>query len=275
MLRLKALAAFAVVGLLAACSSYPVDQLRDAEAVGSPFTKALTDEYRQIATFEEDEMYDHADAVYFAKKGLLSAEGEVVQPEHVEDWDIPADHVDELTSARARLVSLLDAGAREHHPVEAAHAQGRFDCWVEQQEENHQPDHIAACRDEFYAALAALEGVAGMPAMAPDAYIVYFGFDRSDIGPDGAVVIDNAVAAAQRMGVSEFSVTGHADRAGSAEYNDQLSLKRANAVREALIARGVDPSGISVAGRGEAEPAVATPDGVAEQANRRVEIIIQ
>jgi OOP family OmpA-OmpF porin len=41
-----------------------------------------------------------------------------------------------------------------------------------------------------------------------------------------------------------------------------------------LIARGVKEGGISVAGRGEAEPAVPTEDGVREPANRRVEIIL-
>ena len=56
--------------------------------------------------------------------------------------------------------------------------------------------------------------------------------------------------------------------------NRQLSLRRADSVRSALISRGVKEGGISVAGRGEAEPAVPTADGVREPANRRVEIIL-
>jgi OOP family OmpA-OmpF porin len=54
-----------------------------------------------------------------------------------------------------------------------------------------------------------------------------------------------------------------------------LSLRRADSVREALIAGGADANAITVAGRGESEPAVPTPDGVKEQANRRVEIVLQ
>jgi OOP family OmpA-OmpF porin len=54
-----------------------------------------------------------------------------------------------------------------------------------------------------------------------------------------------------------------------------LSLRRADTVREALIAGGIDANTITVAGRGESEPAVPTADGVREQANRRVEIVIQ
>ena len=75
--------------------------------------------------------------------------------------------------------------------------------------------------------------------------------------------------------MSEFSVTGHADRAGSEDYNAALSIARANAVKGALAARGVADGSVSVAGRGESDPAVPTADGVAEQANRRVVIIIQ
>jgi OOP family OmpA-OmpF porin len=83
-----------------------------------------------------------------------------------------------------------------------------------------------------------------------------------------------AVATAEKHGIVDYSVTGHADRAGPEAYNLDLSLRRANAVRDALIQRGVKASGISVAGRGEAEPAVPTADGVPEAANRRVEIIL-
>lgn len=54
-----------------------------------------------------------------------------------------------------------------------------------------------------------------------------------------------------------------------------LSLRRANAVRAALVARGVSPDSITVVGRGETEPDVPTADGVKEQANRLVRIIPQ
>jgi OOP family OmpA-OmpF porin len=168
----------------------------------------------------------------------------------------------------------LDAGARETNPELAARAQARFDCWVEQQEENHQPDHVAACRDEFLRAMEELEAQPAM-TMAPSTYIVLFDFDRSNITPAGQAVIDQVLADAVAVGAVGISATGHADRAGPEDYNMALSLRRADSVREALIAGGIDPSAITVAGRGESEPAVPTPDGVREQANRRVEIVIQ
>ena len=269
------------MAFLAGCVGYDIEAMRGAEGTGSAFTRALTEEYRQITLFEADQMYDWHDAGYFARKGLRAAAGEVVEPEVLANWDLPADKVDELASARARLVSLLDASARQKAPQEAAHAQGRFDCWVEQQEENHQPDHIAACRDEFYAALAKLEEAMKpepepmMPKAQPEPFVVFFAFDSSALSSEAESVINAAVAAAQEAGMSEFSVTGHADRAGSEDYNSALSIARANAVKGALAARGVGDGSVSVAGRGESDPAVPTADGVAEQANRRVVIIIQ
>jgi OOP family OmpA-OmpF porin len=187
-----------------------------------------------------------------------------------------------MADGRARLVQVLDASARDSHPELAARAQGRFDCWVEQQEENHQADHIAACRDAFFAALEELEALMAPPAPAaapepamPDIYIVYFDWDSSDIRPDAAAVIADVVTDATSLGSPPISVTGHTDLSGSVDYNMGLSLRRADAVRDALITGGISPIQITTAGRGEAEPAVPTADGVREQANRRAEIIIQ
>ncbi len=276
----------ATVGLLSACVGQDIEQVRQAEGSGDSFTRSLTEEYKDFTVFEADEMYDWADAGHFARKGLRAANGEVVEPEPISEWSLPDEHVGELTSARSRLVSALGPG-RESAPETAARAQGRFDCWIEQQEENHQPDHIAACRDEFFSALAMLEKANEPPepepetaiqqaAMtAPETFIVYFDFDSSAIDSAGQSVINNALAKAQQMGSSEFSVTGHADRAGAEDYNLALSLKRANAVRSALVGGGASEGAIGVAGRGEGELAVPTADGVREPGNRRVEIILQ
>jgi OOP family OmpA-OmpF porin len=104
-----------------------------------------------------------------------------------------------------------------------------------------------------------------------------FDFDKSYIRDDARAVIDQVLADAAAQGISSvnISATGHADRSGSVDYNIALSMRRADSVREALIAGGVPADAITVAGRGESENAVPTEDGVREQANRRVEIILQ
>ncbi|SMF06991.1 OmpA-OmpF porin, OOP family [Tistlia consotensis] len=275
MSRIKLLGAFAALSLLAGCvTGYNIDAAKEVQPGNvSAFNAGLVKEYRDLTTFEADKMYDWPDADLFARKALAAANGETVLPEELANWDLPVDKIDEMAKYRAELVSLLDAGARTRVPDDAARAQGRFDCWVEQQEENHQPDDIAACKNDF---LAALEKLKVTPApMAPDRFTVYFDFDRSNIRPDAQAVLNDVVAAAKKEGVSEFSLTGHADRAGPPDYNLRLSIKRAESVRDYLVGKGFMPQNISVAGRGEADPAVPTADGVREQANRRVEIIFQ
>ena len=280
--------ALAVLGGCAVASSgYDIAKMRAAQSTGSAFTQGLAGEYRHLMDFEADDMYDWRDADHYALKGLRAAAGEAVEPDAIASRDLPADKVGELTTARAELVQLLDASAREKAPQEAAVAQASFDCWMEQQEENFQEDHIAACRDKYQAAMEKLRAAmkpaakaepapepAPAPAMAPKPFVVFFGFDKADITDAASQTIDDALATAKKIGATDFSVTGHADRAGSDDYNSALSLRRSNAVRDALIARGVGEAQVSVAGRGEADPAVPTADGVQEQANRRVQIII-
>jgi len=290
MRRIRLFASFLTLVVLSGCAGFggvrDIENLRGAEPTGDAFTRQLTAEYRQITLFEADEMMDWRDAGRFARKGLRAADGEVVPPEAIEDWDLPEAYVGEMTSARAELVGLLDASARTKHPTLAGTAQGRFDCWIEQQEENRQPDDIAACRNGFQEAMDALKAAmapkpmakaAPAPApkpMSPETYVVYFGFDSTELTAESNSGIAYVMWAAKNMGAKDLAVTGHADRAGPEEYNLELSLRRATAVLDALAARGADPAAISLAGRGEAEPAVATEDGVPEPANRRVEIIV-
>ncbi len=288
MKRIRLLASIFALAMLSGCAGFggvsDINNMRDAEATGDAFTRQLTGEYRQITLFEADEMMDWRDAGRFARKGLRAADGEVVPPEAIEDWDLPEAYVDIMTNSRAELVGLLDASARTKHPSLAGTAQGRFDCWIEQQEENRQPDDIAACRNGFQEALDALKAAmapkpmakaepAPMP-MSPETFVVHFAFDSTELTSASDAVLDNAMGAAKKLGAKDLAVTGHADRAGSEEYNLDLSLRRASAVLDALAARGAEPAAVSLAGRGEAEPAVSTADGVSEPANRRVEIIV-
>ena len=110
-------------------------------------------------------------------------------------------------------------------------------------------------------------------AAAPETFIIYFAWDNDVVDAAGSRVIDDAVAVADQYGIAEIEINGHADRSGPEDYNLDLSLRRAYNVSVELRARGFE-GGISFAGRGEAELAVPTDDGVREPANRRVEIIL-
>lgn len=106
----------------------------------------------------------------------------------------------------------------------------------------------------------------------PQRFVVRFESNGNRLTPESAPVLDEMRKALAGLQAPEVIVTGHTDRVGSLDANDRLSLVRAEAVREILIAAGVARTAISVNGRGEREPEVNTDDEVAEPRNRRVEI---
>ena len=241
-------------------------------------------------------MYDWPDAAHFGEKAVAAAAGHAVQPERPADWRLPAARIGEITAAGARLGAVFERGARQNLPSLAARAQARFDCWLEQQEENWQTDHIARCRGGFLDALAELEGAlpplakSPLPAAAlpaahaapepakasePVAFTVLFEFDSDTLDGESAAAAVGAMVEAARAGRTvRVIINGHADRAGTDAYNRGLSLSRADAVRARLLARGIPADHISVNAFGESRPRVGTPDGVREPRNRRVEVTV-
>src|SRR5260370_24621557 len=106
-----------VLGGCTVTGAYDVRTLRNTAAQGgTPFTAALTDEYRAAAIEEGEKEYEWDDAGIFARKGLRAAKGEVVAPAELSEWNgVPAGRTGELGDARARLLAALDSGAP--HPA--------------------------------------------------------------------------------------------------------------------------------------------------------------
>lgn len=118
---------------------------------------------------------------------------------------------------------------------------------------------------------------AAMPAERQPAerrFLVFFDFDSASVGGEGDEVIRDAAEASRTVELTRIDVTGHADRAGGARYNQRLSRRRANAVKQRLMANGVAEKDIIIYARGEEDPLVPTRDGVREPRNRRVEIVL-
>ena len=257
------------ITLLSGCVGHDVDLLNQTEATGgTPFTRQLAVEYREMANYEGHRMDDWASAELYARRGLAAANGDVLEPFHLADFYLPENSVADLQDGRYRLVQALVTGAREQFPEDAATAQVYYDCWVEQTEENEQAEHIAACRDGFFAALALIET---QPSGTP-VYYVFFDFDRDEITPEAQGVLAQVISDYGAGGGSVIEVTGHTDLSGSDSYNEDLSRRRAEAVRSALELGGV-PGGVILASfEGERNPLVPTPDGVREPSNRRAEL---
>lgn len=295
--KLTMVAGLMALGTTTGCTAFSsfseVEALNEAQAVGSPFTQALAVEYRTFANSELKDMFDYPDALHFARKGLAAASGDVVLPEPVSDWNLSEGHLQELGAARGRLIVAYDLGAREIAPELAAHAQAKFDCWIEQQEEDWQDEDISGCKADFLEAMNQLEGSlqpapipaepvaelspfdvdAGAPMMAENAmYLVFFNWDSSQLGSGALNVLDAVAEEVAKNPPASINVTGHTDTSGSTAYNERLAVKRANKVRDALIERGVPAGLITANAMGESDLLVATPDNVREPANRRVNI---
>jgi OOP family OmpA-OmpF porin len=255
------LPAIAVLGLtLGGCASY------------SEYVKQAKSEAKQG---------DNYQALKYADRALMAAKGGPQLPEAMKQRKLPKSTVGDLRGARKRLIAALEAGGRDKAPTHAAHAQAMFDCWMEQQEENDQPKHIAACRAGFedtlpkvLAALKMAPEAMAKPMMKGEkaAFGVYFAFNSAKITAKGQAVIDQAIKWAKDKKVRSITLSGHADRAGNSSYNQRLSQRRSKAVADALTRGGISANVIQSSASGETRPAVATADGKAEARNRRVEI---
>jgi hypothetical protein len=111
------------------------------------------------------------------------------------------------------------------------------------------------------------------PSMAQaSSYLVFFDWDKSNLSPEAMATISQAASAYKSSGLARLTNVGNADTSGSPDYNMRLSLRRADAVRQALIQNGVPAESIDTTGRGETNLLVPTADNVREPQNRRVEL---
>lgn len=138
-----------------------------------------------------------------------------------------------------------------------------------------EPGRVAAgavteqeARQAFGAALEA-------QPVRPASFILYFLEGRDELTPDSRQLLGRILDEIARRPAPEIVVIGHTDRVGTVPFNDALSLRRAERVRDELVKVGIAADRIRVAGRGEREPLVPTADEVAEARNRRVEINVR
>ena len=110
------------------------------------------------------------------------------------------------------------------------------------------------------------------PPCVAGPFMVFFDWDKDEITPQAAAILDNAASAYQTCGQAQVMIAGHADRSGSDQYNVGLSQRRAANVRSYLAGRGIPDGVMTTEAFGESRPLVETADGVREPQNRRVEI---
>jgi outer membrane protein OmpA-like peptidoglycan-associated protein len=103
---------------------------------------------------------------------------------------------------------------------------------------------------------------------------ISFDTGRADIKPNMRPILDQFANGLANQPNTEIRIIGHTDNTGSDAVNDPLSVQRAQATRQYLAARGIDPSRVVIAGRGEREPIADNSSEAGRAHNRRVEIYL-
>ncbi|MEM6488451.1 MAG: OmpA family protein [Pseudomonadota bacterium] len=247
-------------------ATFGAERYLSADHGGSGFNGALAAEYTELgrrSAFQDVRWYN---ATAYMAKAQAAESGANVGPWSPEALGVGG----EASSLFDETVAIIAAN-RDERPAECARMQAMWDQWLEAL--RGAPGGCVDPDDAF--ALYEAARAACLPPPVASNFIVYFGFDRTDLTARAQATLDEVAAAYSDVGATAASVVGHTDTSGSVAYNQGLSERRARRVAAALVSRGIPGGAMTVAGRGEADPARVTGDGVREPLNRRVEITIE
>ncbi|WP_420426572.1 OmpA family protein [Algiphilus sp.] len=129
-------------------------------------------------------------------------------------------------------------------------------------------DASDACPDTYPGVTVNTDGCAEpQPLVIPK---LTFEFDTARLTPDARMVVDDITLMLQGQPELTVEIIGHTDSRGPDAYNQKLSEERAIAVRDRLVAQGIDDTRLSLTGRGESQPVASNDTEQGRAANRRV-----
>ncbi|MEM9147166.1 MAG: OmpA family protein [Pseudomonadota bacterium] len=261
---------------LAACSSLPGASLGKtfsaepylaADHGGPGFSGALASEYAQLGR-NQAKMVRWMNATAFISKAEEAEAGGEPAPWTPDQLGVNG----EASALYTDVVARIGANKAER-PAECARAQAMWDQYLTTLRAEAAGAKCPLGSEDALAmlneALAACDPT--LPGPGAD-FIVYFGFNRTNLTDRAREVVGEVVGAYNAMGSSAVSIVGHTDTVGSVSYNQGLSERRANRVANALVERGIPAGVIATAGRSELQPARETGDNVREPLNRRATI---
>ncbi len=135
------------------------------------------------------------------------------------------------------------------------------------------PPSAVATADPAFIKVTFADALAVEPPPA-ETFTLYFETGTAVLMPDSQKLVVSIVSAIQRRAAISVRISGHTDATGSDQLNNALSLNRAQQIKALLLEQGVKPELIAVTSHGRGNPAIPTPEGVAEPRNRRVVVIV-
>jgi peptidoglycan-associated lipoprotein len=103
---------------------------------------------------------------------------------------------------------------------------------------------------------------------------VHFDFDRYTLRPDATRILDEAINALREDATLRVNIEGHTCNIGTAEYNLALGDRRANAVRDYLVSRGVTANRLTTVSYGEERPKYDNSREETRRLNRRAALVV-
>lgn len=227
------------------------------------FTALVRTGYSQLAEYEEALDMDPESAAHFkAKAGQVHTS---TLPDNPSEMQLSMRTRSELDSARSYLVDALQNMRSKQNDAKLAEALVNYDCWLERAEDrtitslDHKEDF---CHERFTQALARLN------VQKANLDAVYFGSNTAILEKSELKKLEAVAAQVPEGSLWRVHLTGHTDGKGSYDENVVLSMRRAVAVRNALLQYGVDRDRIVIEAVGETGSLAGEDDSTA----RRVEI---
>ena len=276
-----------MVGCASAPPSYPALDAAHAE-VSTAKSSPDAARYDLLDLKKADELLQSADAAAQARKPAavdyyaymasqtarlaLAIGADKASEAHLAQGEVERQRIElaartrEAQSATVRA-EVAEASAKDAQ-VEAQAAQAQA------QQAQAQAQEADSARQRFQDDLASLQAKPTARGTVITLRDVLFATGRATLQPGAERTLDQLAAALKDAPDRPIQVEGFTDSVGSEEFNQVLSERRADAVREALLARGVDPSRIAVRGFGESYPVASNDNSAGRQLNRRVEIVV-
>ena len=235
--------ALLLLPLLSACSN-SLQTLHEAKPNGDDYLSALAAEYMAYAESEKEQGRIFK-GEYFAKKGVSALDGNNVEPEEVQN-DLTPPEARTLAKARQSLVALQTDDMKHFTPRKLARAQLLFDCWQNQLVRRANQETVP-CADEFSSTLLELQKMADSSVTgAETTHIVSFASKSTRLSSASAQVLDEVVARAKEYDQYTLQLDGHLEEMLPGSADHRLTVARMEAVRKALVVRGIDDENIEL-----------------------------
>lgn len=247
------------------------------------FKEYLANNYSFVASLEDGDSTDQIDSHVMSDRAVAAFNGNTVLPLTPDEVRLVRSTREELNGGRNRLMRVLNNPVKmQQYPQDIAYAQVAYDCWaLHQQAEPNASHNMVKCEANFNRLIAALDTPPPVAAKTWRYDVlttdnVYFGWDESTLSDDAKTMLDKLRDNLNSANdpTRHVALQGFADRSGPADYNQKLSERRLEAVRQYLGVKPVNTEEVDLRAYGETNLPVSTADGAREPRNRTVVIAI-